>query len=319
MLTDLEQTLKSLHTVVVTRAKITDNVFASKFEYIFGSFEEFASRNLVCFNDLFEGIDSQAEVSQGFGYKEYCEEIRNTILACVKDKKKYSFIVPLMNDYNYGNFLMVVSSDDSYINVMFARLESANVFFNVDDFVSSTFKDKLTGLFNFKTLQDHLSKNNRDGYLVLFDLNKFKVVNDNYGHEVGDIVLDLISSYIISISSSNEIFYRRSGDEFMILVLKHDYSYVQDLIYKINNDIIMEDKKLREKYPHIDCSAAFGVVELVYGKTRIDDDLLIKLTDLAMYQAKKSGNVIHHISHLDALSIIKAGDLDERLASLVKH
>ena len=145
-----------------------------------------------------------------------------------------------------------------------------------------------------------------------FDLNGFKKINDNNGHEIGDVVLKEIANFLISTSSMQEVYYRRSGDEFMILIFEIDISYVFFLINLIERFIESIPQKIHKD---IACSAAYGILEL-----KKDNEfgyvVSSKLTDLAMYQAKNSHKLYHYISHQDALNIIKMGNLDERIKEI---
>ena len=190
--------------------------------------------------------------------------------------------------------------------------------------ITSAFKDDLTGLFNLNTCYTHLKDCVRNIYFVLFDLNKFKSLNDTYGHAFGDVILRDIGTYLIGISTNNEICYRRSGDEFMINVQFYDKDYALKLIDKIGDYL---ENLIPAKYPTIgkvQISAAFGIVDCPFGNSAefsfrehfID---IIKVADLAMYQAKHAGKRVVMLHPDDFLPILKEGKLDTEIDELAKQ
>ncbi|MBU1194333.1 MAG: diguanylate cyclase [Proteobacteria bacterium] len=89
---------------------------------------------------------------------------------------------------------------------------------------SLAYKDKLTGLMNRryfdKALKDQISKAETNGTSLSFlmiDLDNFKLINDQYGHDIGDMVLKEIAAIIIDNVSSNAIPCRYGGEEFCII------------------------------------------------------------------------------------------------------
>ena len=291
-----------------------DDIYRSPFIYEIGSFESIGFKNFQNFNEIIDAIYRSASIVEGVGYYEYRNQIRESIYFCYKDGTKASFILPFRKDNKTHYFTMSVAKGDDGLHVLFVYMEESKLY-NFEDLYFGTFKDSLTGLFNYKTLVTHISDNKRRGFLCLFDLNKFKPINDEFGHEMGDKVLIKIGEYLISISSMNEVFYRRSGDEFMILVFEHDIDYVLSLIKKIEERI---ENLANELNVNIHTSAAFGVLELS-DSSDLDYETQSKLTDLAMYQAKKSHKLYHYITHDDAINIIEKGDLDNRINEIARE
>lgn len=87
--------------------------------------------------------------------------------------------------------------------------------------------DYLTGLYNRHFFDDYnsilmanASRNEMSFGLCLIDLDKFKSINDSYGHKIGDIVLVETSRVLRTISRENEPVFRLGGDEFLIIIPK---------------------------------------------------------------------------------------------------
>ena len=87
------------------------------------------------------------------------------------------------------------------------------------------FEDELTGIYNRRFLLNYFrykvpwdSLENRPLSLLMMDLDRFKEINDNYGHEAGDQVLIWVASLIKEVSGDQGLAIRYAGDEFIILM-----------------------------------------------------------------------------------------------------
>jgi len=95
--------------------------------------------------------------------------------------------------------------------------------------------DDLTKAYNRKWLFDKVLEDDtfpKDGVLTFIDLDKFKVINDSYGHIAGDKVLFLISNVLQKLDNVSVI--RYGGDEFIMLSFDNDVNYIETYLEKIN-------------------------------------------------------------------------------------
>ena len=309
---NLKETLSRFDTLLLAEVKPEEDVYSSKFKFISNSFEVFGIKPINNFYDLLETINRTSPMCEGIGYYAYCNRIKEGIFFCLRDGIDTSFILPLQKGNQTLYFLMNINKSGDELCVLFIHFDNKSGLYNFEELSKGTFKDELTGLLNYKTLVSHISENNRSGYISLFDLNGFKLINDTHGHEIGDEVLRRIGNYLISISTSKEIFYRRGGDEFMILVFEDNKDYMFSLIEDIEKYVESIPIELNKDFK---ISAAFGILE-VNAEDNDGYELQSKLADLAMYQAKKAGKRYHYISHDDALNIIRSGDLDQRIKDI---
>ncbi len=104
------------------------------------------------------------------------------------------------------------------------------------------FNDSLTGLFTRRVFMDRLSleiskadRHQSKFGVVFIDVNKFKQVNDNYGHEVGDKLLKEVGKRLKSCVRKSDTVARMGGDEFTILLMDLD---TDDAIHQIVNKIL---------------------------------------------------------------------------------
>ncbi len=149
--------------------------------------------------------------------------------------------------------------------------------------------DVLTGVKNRRAYYIHLDEmisksraNNTTFGLIMIDIDFFKLVNDKYGHDIGDIVLERFSRELEdSINDSSEV-YRIGGEEFAILV---DYQIIEDitiLAEKIRKNI--SEMKIADIKENI--TASFGVSMFDIHNNKND---LMKKADEYLYIAKKQG------------------------------
>ena len=150
--------------------------------------------------------------------------------------------------------------------------------------------DKLTGLLNKAATGVELSKlcSDKTGCLMMIDLDSFKLVNDIYGHEMGDKVLIACAEIIKSNVPSGSKCGRIGGDEFTAFAVGvTTEKAVSDIAVKINEEIIRRAKELMGDDMSIPLGASIGGIFVPrYGN---DYNALLKLADKSLYTVKKNG------------------------------
>ena len=120
--------------------------------------------------------------------------------------------------------------------------------------------------------------------LIMIDGDRFKAVNDNYGHSVGDEVIKLCAQMIIGRIRTIDLASRLHGDEFAIFVSKTgDYSVAKRIMEDINSTIAIEARK--RNLPVITMSAGAVIARRTDNYTALS-----KIADDALYKAKESHN-----------------------------
>lgn len=152
--------------------------------------------------------------------------------------------------------------------------------------------DSLTGLSNRYFFDESLKqvlavnyRNNQKLALLLFDLDNFKLVNDTFGHDVGDLLLKKIVSRIKSCLRGNEIFARLGGDEFSIMLsnLKsgdHAGQVARRIVSVLYKPFEIASTSIK---------ATVSVGISLYPENGRSSEELFKYADIAMYRAKKLG------------------------------
>ena len=130
-------------------------------------------------------------------------------------------------------------------------------------------------------------QNNSDSTFVVifFDIDHFKMINDNYGHKTGDEVLKKFSSLISSCVGENDILSRFGGDEFVLLLRsmsnkREIKSFVHKLSAKLKTSFVINNEE-------IFISSSMGVS--FYPDDTLSTTELLKNADIAMYIGKASG------------------------------
>lgn len=148
--------------------------------------------------------------------------------------------------------------------------------------------DQLTGLNNRlklnETLQTEIERKarySRELSIILLDIDKFKLVNDTFGHQAGDEVLKTFARLLKENLRESDIIGRWGGEEFMIVCPETNLSQATDLAEKLRKKIhshIFEHAKT--------VTSSFGVAELKKDESEAH---LIQKADLALYRAKEGG------------------------------
>jgi len=131
---------------------------------------------------------------------------------------------------------------------------------------------------------------------MFFDLDHFKQINDNYGHQIGDKVLKAVTEKIQHALRSYDILARFGGDEFIAL-LPFDEGAKSDIPEKIGRRILENIQSIRiAECPNIQITVSIGLATL-NSEQLVNGRLLIELADNAVYQAKENGkNCVHAVT-----------------------
>lgn len=145
--------------------------------------------------------------------------------------------------------------------------------------------DKLTGVLNrtaFDSLIPYLEKSQTAIALIVMDVDQFKSVNDTYGHEIGDAVLQKAAKLIQSHTRSGDHVVRYGGDEFVVIMTEMTKENAHVVSRKIDeiNALLLNPK---DGLPPVSLSAGAAFAESGY------DDSVFKKADEAMYQVKREG------------------------------
>jgi len=153
--------------------------------------------------------------------------------------------------------------------------------------------DPLTGLLNRRYLDNKLDielnlakRNSQYLAIIMTDLDLFKKINDNFGHQTGDYVLSEFAKFLKSCFRNYDYIYRYGGEEFLILLPNTNAAAAQQKAEMLRSKI----KQLKLEYsgktlPAISISAGISI----YPDNGTDSKSLIAAADIALYKAKSMG------------------------------
>ena len=144
--------------------------------------------------------------------------------------------------------------------------------------------DALTGLYN-RSAYNYMRRDldmSRNA-LLLVDLDKFKSINDTYGHDVGDLVLKRVAEVLKYSFRATDLVFRLGGDEFVVIMSNVDSSMRRQVKAKIDQANVMLQKPVDELPP---TSLSVGVA---FADRENPDGDIFKDADTALYRMKEGG------------------------------
>lgn len=198
------------------------------------------------------------------------------------------------NIHNFNLSLMVAYH-------IYMILENENLYKQAKD---EAFTDALTGTFNKKYLLTNLQTifNNTYNYgsnlaCVFVDIDYFKQVNDQHGHDVGDETLIKIANILKENIRKSDFLIRYGGDEFVILLNSVSTEKLEDFANKVNRSLSEYPITVIVEGEERTLSASMGAKIYYPLKDNVEDgNQLLKLADDAVYVAKKKGKGQIYIS-----------------------
>jgi len=153
--------------------------------------------------------------------------------------------------------------------------------------------DSLTGLPNRRAIEEWAARQLRGAarhgfplWVVLGDLDSFKKINDNYGHDAGDAVLRRFSEILKGNTRASDICGRMGGDEFLLVITHVASGYIQSTVNRMREEWAGCEFEFGGNAVSI--TASFGIAGFC-GKEAPTFQTLVQRADKALYAAKRSG------------------------------
>ena len=162
--------------------------------------------------------------------------------------------------------------------------------------------DPLTGVLNRRGFEKSASRllsesaDDATGALLFIDLNDFKKINDEYGHEIGDQLLTVAAERLKSNFRSHDIIGRPGGDEFVVLVPDVTGEVAENLATRLTSAL---EQHYHIEEEELDCAAAIGLA--LYPEHANTLTGLLRAADQAMYRAKARCRGVSNIDQSDLL------------------
>jgi diguanylate cyclase (GGDEF)-like protein len=182
-----------------------------------------------------------------------------------------------------------ISSARRYITEAIPAIESKRL---TETLRQSSLKDSLTGLYNRRFLEEYqdaliaeVTRQKSIVGLLMCDLDFFKEVNDTYGHDIGDIVLNEVAKVIKSTIRQSDLAIRFGGEEFLVLLKNVEKDSSVNVAEKVRKE--MEERKIVTVAGTIQKTVSIGVSEFPVDGENFWQ--VIKFADVALYRAKETG------------------------------
>ncbi len=125
-----------------------------------------------------------------------------------------------------------------------------------------------------------------DLYAVMLDIDKFKSINDAYGHAVGDMVIKQVAKILKEKTDKEMLLARIGGEEFVLLLYSNSDDEVVTIVESIRKSIEAMEIVVKENQT-LHCTISSGIARYTYTMPTID--YLLEKADYALYEAKNSG------------------------------
>jgi len=152
--------------------------------------------------------------------------------------------------------------------------------------------DPLTNLFNRKYLEKYIDSSLYNGIykkipcgLMMVDIDFFKLINDNYGHDIGDIAIKTIANTLIDVVESTDVVIRFGGEEFIVVLTDCNEDRLQDTAERIR--IAFSQQKIQAGAEVFSKTVSIGTA--LFPNTDHSFWKYVKQSDIALYQAKQTG------------------------------
>lgn len=200
----------------------------------------------------------------------------------------------------YPEFLTITAVKDvkgNIVNYVGAFTDISLSKASAEEIKNLAFYDPLTKLPNRRLLLDRLHKalaniprSGNQGALLFLDLDNFKILNDTLGHDIGDLLLQQVAERLKACVREGDTVARLGGDEFLVMLENLSLQSLEAAAQTeaIGSKILVSLNQPYQLGSHkYNCSTSIGAT--LFGDHKIELDELLKLADIAMYQAKKAG------------------------------
>ena len=213
----------------------------------------------------------------------------------------FDIIVSPLHQNNHFDGWLVIFDNETERRLAIRALETANKTLLQkldeieklrDQLKEQTIRDPLTGLYNRRFFDEYFTKelirckrSVTPISLLMVDIDHFKSVNDRFGHDVGDQVLELLGEILKSMFRVSDVSCRFGGEEFLVLLpgLAHDQAY--NRAEALRERFEQETRDAEFLYSQVTISIGISNYPLHADNTRD----LFRLSDKALYKAKELG------------------------------
>ncbi len=224
---------------------------------------------------------------------QFCETEKNIEYLCIPFdiNSELSMVISIYtDDENEYTFVQNIFKDiENYLEAAKPVLESK---FLMQKLKESSLKDSLTGLYNRRFLENFIDKfakqadRAKKSYAVMMiDIDFFKMVNDTYGHDIGDTVIKELGYLLKTNIRSSDMAIRYGGEEFLVLLYNPEKSKVLDIAQNLADKF----KNTEFQAGAVSFKKTLSIGIAYYPEQAESIWQAIKFADTALYVAKESG------------------------------
>jgi len=207
-------------------------------------------------------------------------------------RKGIELLIELKDLPTKNNTVVIMTSTSKEDDLAIKSINAGAQDFLIKTEIDAFERDNLTGLANRyyfdESLSNEIKKQQRDKSklaLLLIDLDYFKFVNDNYGHDIGDQLLIAVTKRITSCLRGSELFARLGGDEFAITLTNLESPYGASTVAKRIIESLQKPFEIGSNT--ISSGASIGISLCPSDSADVKE--LFKYADIAMYRSKSDG------------------------------
>jgi two-component system, cell cycle response regulator len=222
--------------------------------------------------DLLDGARTAA------GFRSFALWLRAT----ARDGAARDGLHAALGDYHAALYASADDARHALVRSTRARLQTEHLRAERDRYAHESITDPLTGLANRRALEAHLRALSRGLTLLIVDVDRFKQVNDRFGHDVGDRVLRRIGRILCDCVRPGDLAARLGGDEFVLVLDTAEADVAIRRGHEVRDQVRVE--AWHTIHPALKVAASVGVASGEQGAME-----LYRTADAALYAAKRAG------------------------------
>ncbi len=271
----------------IYEANITQNLITNGFNHFDDIKRAYNNNYKLCIEEMSQKIIHPDDREIFLKHLNNNEIIKNYMNGEKTLSFKYRKLVD--NEYRYVKMILSTTCDIKTKDIrMFAYLQDIHdkTIKNID-LLKKAQTDLLTDIYNKSTTQRLINEAlvSHKGALFMIDVDNFKNINDNYGHNIGDMVLCKISDVLKNTFRNNDVIGRVGGDEFMVFIMDTVDPIIIENKAKTLYNSINEINFKKELPSNINLSVGVAIVNSFNCKF---EHIYIK-ADEALYKSKNKG------------------------------
>jgi diguanylate cyclase (GGDEF)-like protein len=205
----------------------------------------------------------------------------------LKNTAPASYVLVMQDISEQENALLSLKTENEELKKRLTTIEQLK-----NRISEQAIRDPLTNLFNRRFLNEFMERelalarrNQKPLAVVMLDLDHFKQLNDQFGHQTGDMVIEMVAKHLLRQSRRTDILFRYGGEEFLVVLPNTNATQAKHLAE--NWRVHVEQSQVFAKHQPVTITLSAGIACYPEHGTTVFN--LIQAADEALYQAKAAG------------------------------